>query len=149
MEWSNLPVEKESYFSIAIYCTFFMSYKSSGFSQHISGERKSQVISSLLCKNSFFLFLLLLYKEFCGGGSILLRCLRDYFWRKKYSPLFTCFLCLWALNHICQYSQFSYCLYISDFDENSFVDPIVFNNYFGELIPFSDKVTLQGQMPVR
>jgi hypothetical protein len=38
-------------------------------------------------------------------------------------------------------------LYISDFDQNSFVDPIVFNNYFGEQIPFSDKVTLQGQMP--
>ncbi len=38
-------------------------------------------------------------------------------------------------------------LYLSDFDNNSFIDPIVFSDFFGNNIPFADKVSLQRQIP--
>ena len=39
-------------------------------------------------------------------------------------------------------------LLISDYDENTFPDPIIFKGYFNETVPFSDKMTLKSQMPV-
>ena len=44
-------------------------------------------------------------------------------------------------------NQESIDLYLSDFDKNTFLDPIIFHDYFGQKIPFVDKVTLQSQMP--
>jgi len=38
-------------------------------------------------------------------------------------------------------------LYLDDFDDNSFTDPIIMYDYFGQKIPFSSKEQLQKQIP--
>jgi len=39
-------------------------------------------------------------------------------------------------------------MYLGDFDDNSYIDPIIFYNYSEEKIPFSDKTILMSQLPV-
>lgn len=38
-------------------------------------------------------------------------------------------------------------LYLDDFDNNSFIDPIILRSYFGNMIPLSSKDQLQKQIP--
>ena len=38
-------------------------------------------------------------------------------------------------------------LYLTDIDNNTYLEPFIFNNFFGAPIPFADKMTIKSQVP--